>query len=322
MISIPLSERYDGPSTGKISRILVLGLALSLVACVTPLKKVVCQDAPGFELKRPAQADGQLGRRLVNGQPETNACYKGHAAKSKVPSWTSRTLVYKDGVDGNLNVDFGPLFKGGVSGSENRSISVSLLDVDIAKLEGLSFDPTSTCATDDMKRAAYESSDGLKDEVIVEALQASKLSIEDTTSTAAKVAINTNLLQGVPVGAGTGGTVSTSSTWEGVNLFFAHRIGQFRVTLRKTPPCIVNVGGGSTCDLEACGVRVDTLSPQNHWTGVLTCQSGSSTPIAGRLGDWLGVEQLNGVSYSVRSTRGDGIGLIKVEFFRWNVLSD
>jgi len=291
-----------------------------LAAGCSPLAKVVRADFEGFDVKAPAQSDAQLGRRLVGKQPETNACYKGTEAPV-AKSWTARTLVYKGGFTGNLKADFGTTLKGEASASGERVTQVTLNNVILSKLSAVNFDPVGTCATDDARRAEYESADGREDLVITQAAKVEKVSIDDTETGQGKVQVDTSVVNGLALGADGGGNSSTANSWDGVNLYIAHYVERFHTTLRKAGPCSLSVGNGQTCDLEACSVKLDALGTDNGWAGSLSCQDGTSSALSGKLGDWRGVALPNGVSYSLRATGSGQVGLVKLDFMRWNVMS-
>lgn len=292
--------------------------ALALGSGCSSLAQVVREDAPGFVLKQPALGSAELGRRLLSGQAEVNACFLGNRSQEPLKSWSARTLTYDASGGGKLQADFGSTIQVGAGASGSRQIKLTLRDMSVEKLESLYFDPKGPCAVDDALRARYAAPEGVLDRVITRALRAGAIDITDTTGGAVNLTVKATA---VPVGGGVDGKGQKQSSWQGAELYIAHFLEPVKVTLKAAPTCALAVNSGQSCDLAACSVKLDSVGPDGAYGATLTCQDGSASPIPGKLGEWEGQRAGAGVSYTLRVRKGEQLGVYQVEFFRWSVLS-
>lgn len=284
----------------------------------SPLTMAVKQAAPGFVVKQPALDNAELGRRRYDGQAVTNDCFVGTQDTTPYTSWASQTLSYSAGGGAQLQGDFGKTITVGASASGNRSVNVTLSGMSVAKLTALYFNAGSACATDAVSRQRYSQPGGAVDAVVTRALQATNISI--TAASTVNVALNVKA-DALPVNGGANANGQSTSSWQGANLFIASFIEKFKVTLRNAPACKISVGTGQTCNFDPCSFQIDSAGSDGSFAGTLSCQGGATYPVASKPGTWQGVNTQPGVSYSLRASVTEQVGIFAIDLLRWDVLS-
>ncbi len=134
----------------RTRRALATLVALSVTGCASSatvtLDKAVKELAPDYHARTPASGVASLGRRLLGGQPETNACFDGDPGTA-APSWSKVALSYGDVLDGKLRADFSELVTVAPSlgTSAKRSATITLTDLVEDRLSTIYLNASGAC---------------------------------------------------------------------------------------------------------------------------------------------------------------------------------
>lgn len=297
--------------------IIVLGLLASCapIASSVTIDMAVRDVAPGYRVRAPANGTPDLGRRLLGGQPETNACFEGDKGTA-VPSWSRMTLSYEDVLDGKLSIDFGGALKvsPSLSASSKRSASITLTDFLEERLSGVYMNASGSCT----ELFAEPGTSYVK--VLTRAIKAKTIEVTADQATAAALQIDVTAIGG----ASTNASTASGRKLSGASLFFTDYPECLSVAYQKKECANVPVGPGRGCDLDTCSLQVTALGAANAgWAGKLSCEGGSASDLEGTMATWGKARKTApGVVYNARVLPGTGVGTVTVDLRRWVTRSE
>ncbi|APR88491.1 hypothetical protein A7982_13840 [Minicystis rosea] len=293
--------------------------ALSLTGCASSatvtLDKAIKEVAPDYRARAPASGVASLGRRLLGGQPETNACFDGDAG-SAAPSWSKVALSYGDVLDGKLHADFGAAIKVAPSlgVSSKRSATITLTDLVEDKLSAIYLNASGACTS------LFAEPGTSYARVLTRAIKAGTIEVAADQATTAGLQIDAGSIGGASVEAAR----TSGRKLQGTSLFFADFPECFSVFYQKKECANSPVGPGNVCDLEACSFNIAALDTvRAAWKGKLSCEGGAAIDLEGTLGEWGKAQKTApGVTYNVRVLKGAALGTVSIDLRRWVTRSE
>jgi hypothetical protein len=288
----------------------LVALPLSF-ACATPLEKAVKATLPSTYAPRlPATGQANLGHRMLKDGPDAIQCYTG-TKEEEQSSWSLVEVNYESKSQALLEGDFGKVVSVTGQGKHKVSAIVKLEDTKVVSATDLFIDPTAACA----QAGREQYLEGKTDKVVVRAVSAGEIAIEEESGSAATIEVNVAEVggAGVNIGAGAGAGGSEVGRWTGTNVFFAQQVLPYhtQLTLKQQTVAV----GSATDALGPCRVKV-TGRDDTLWTGELNCEDGTERPLSAKLDAWAKGLYANGVSYGVLVSKGEP-GAVKVELARW-----
>jgi len=292
---------------------------LSLAACSATLEQAVKKTLPStYKVRKPPNSMALLGSVVVeDNRLIINDCYGGILAPID-PSWSAVSVKYTRAASTDVAADFGGAVSVGAAGGGSVTGTITLSDTAIYELKELFFLPSSACATDGARRASYARPGGAEDRVVVRAVRAASVAVENTSST------STDLKVTVPASAVVvhgGVTVNTEDqvALEGTNLFFAEQIATIKTTLTELDTVELSTGQ-ATEKLGPCWVKLKSVS-SDEWTAELACEDGVARPVKGEINGLPAYERTGkGVSYSIAVRSTATVGVYAVSYSRWVVV--
>lgn len=303
----------------RTHRALATLAALSLTGCASSatvtLDKAIKELAPDYRARTPASGVASLGRRLLGGQPETNACFDGDPGTA-APSWSKVALSYGDVLDGKLHADFGALVKAAPSlgVSSKRTASITLTDLVESRLSAVYLNASGACT------GLFAEPGTSYARVLTRAIKAGTIEVAADQATTAALQIDVGSIGGASASA-----ASTSGRkLQGASLFFADFPECFSVFYQKKDCAGSPVGPGNVCDLEACSFNIAALDTGSAaWKGKLSCEGGAAVDLGGTLGEWGKAQKTApGVAYNVRVLKGAALGTVNIDLRRWVTRSE
>ena len=275
-----------------------------LLACVTPLEKVVRTDAPGFRIKAPARGDHELGRHLEAGHAVPQACFHGTEKGGGFPSWSGREINYRSAHDARMKADFGETLQPTSSVRVKRSVGVTLDSVRLVTLEDL-------YATGCAQLTSASSDSAQVYSVITQALSSEDVALKQERDITLGLSLNSDI-----VGGRITSDTRSRDAWSGTNLYFADLVQRFRVTrLSKRSQ---RLAVGDTVDVGSCGFTLREVDLQS-WMGSASCQNaGAPAVLRGAIGNFERAHLGGGLSVTVRLTKPQ-LSLGNVDVFEFRV---
>lgn len=308
-------DRTPSPARAAVAALVALPLTACASAATVTIDKAVRELAPDYRARTPVSGSAGLGRRLLGGQPETNACFDGDQGTA-APSWSAVVLHYEDALDGKLRADLGPAVSIAppLGASSKRSASVTLTDLEESRLSAVYLNASGACAS------LFAETGTTYVKVLTRAIKAATIDVAAEEAGAVTVAVGAPSTGGASLGAAS----SSGRKLQGTSLFFADYPECFSVAYDKRDCADAAVGPGNACDLGACSFNVAALDTGGGaWTGRLSCEGGASRDIGGALGAWGEAQKTApGVSYNVRVLNGARLGTVSVDLRRWVTRSE